>query len=40
LAFVKFAIARTDIAPDAPIRQSMPIASWVSGNRLIHPTTD
>jgi hypothetical protein len=36
LAFVQFAIARTDIALDAPIRQSMPIAAWVSGNRLIH----
>ena len=40
LAFVKLAIARTDIALDAPIRQSMPIAGWVSGNRLIHPTSD
>ena len=40
LAFVQLAIARTDIALDAPIRQSMPKAGWVSGNRLIHPTSD
>src|SRR5262249_296010 len=36
LAFVQLAIARTNIALDAPIRQSMPIAGWVSCNRLIH----
>src|SRR5215469_10023458 len=40
LAFVKPAIARTDIALDAPIRQSMPIAGWMSSNRLIHPTSN
>jgi hypothetical protein len=40
LAFMQFAIARTDIALDAPIRQSMPIAAWVSGNRLIHVMSD
>ena len=28
LAFVQLAIARTNIALDAPIRQSMPIAGW------------
>ena len=36
LAFVQLAIARTDVALDAPVRQSMPIAAWVPGNRLIH----
>jgi hypothetical protein len=40
LAFVQFAIARTDIALEAPIRQSMPIAAWVPGNRLIHVMPD
>ena len=35
LAFMKLAIARADIALDAAIRQSMPIAAWVR-NRLIH----
>ena len=40
LAFVQLAIARTDIALDAPIRQSMPIAAWVPRNRLIHATSD
>jgi hypothetical protein len=36
LAFVQLAIARTDVALDAPIRQSMPVAGWVSRSRLIH----
>src|SRR4029077_7773703 len=40
LAFVQLAIARTNIALDAPIRQSMPIASWVPSNRLIHAASD
>ena len=40
LAFVQLAIARTNIALDAPIRQSMPIAGWVSCNRLIHAASD
>jgi len=40
LAFVQLAIARTNIALDAPIRQSMPIAGWVYRNRLIHATSD
>src|SRR3974390_1643284 len=40
LAFVQPAIARTDIALEAPIRHGMPIAAWVSRNRLIHPTSD
>ena len=34
------AIARADIALDAPIRQSVPIAAWVPRNRLIHGTAD
>src|SRR5262249_53089738 len=40
LAFVQLAIARTNIALDAPIRQGMPIAAWVSCNRLIHAASD
>jgi hypothetical protein len=40
LAFVQLAIARTNIALDTPIRESMAIAGWVAGNRLIHATSD
>jgi hypothetical protein len=40
LAFVQFAKARTDVALDAAVRQSMPIARWVTRNRLIHAAPD
>src|SRR5215813_7487074 len=40
LAFVQLAIARTNIALDASVRQIMPIAGWVTRNRLIHAAPD
>lgn len=39
LAFVQLAIAWADIALDAAIRQSMPVAGWVPHNWLIHVTS-
>jgi hypothetical protein len=40
LAFVQFAKARTNVALDAAVRQRMPTAGWVAGNRLIHAAPD
>jgi hypothetical protein len=40
LALVQLAITRANIALHASIRQSMPIASWVSRNQLIHAASD
>src|SRR5690348_15782097 len=39
LPFMQPAIARTGIALEASVRQSVPVAAWLPGNRLIHTTS-
>ena len=40
LAFVQLAKARTDVALDATVRQSVPIVGWVAREGLIHAAPD